>query len=320
MANHKHVEILSRGVTAWNEWRSQDLDIKPNLSGANLFKADLTHANLRQTDLRKTDLRESKLNEADLFKADLRNANLRGASAISSDWKSANMTGVHMVTADLSRADLKGADMRGVRLDSSDMYEADLQESNLSAANLTKAHLLSANLSRANLRGCNLAGAVLMIAKLGNADLSLANLTGAKLYGTERDDWRIDGIKCDYAYWDGPGNQRSPADRDYKPGEFEHLYSKSPTIEYPFEDGFTPVKVAVMNRVVKVINHRTPGFELRLDSLMLRGIPRAVFSVLHPKDRPKALSMIHEQYQEQMQQEETREAQEYLEQWDNLNR
>ena len=316
MANHKHVEILSRGVTAWNRWRSQDIDIKPNLSGANLFKADLTYANLRQTDLRKTDLRESKLNEADLFKVDLRNANLRGASAISSDMKSANMSGAHMITADLSRADLKGADMRGVRLDGSDMYEANLQDTNLSAANLNRTHLLSANLSHANLRGCNLEGAVLMIAKLGNADLSLANLTGAKLYGTERGDWRIDGIKCQYAYWDGPGNQRSPADRDYKPGEFEHLYSKSPTIEYPLEDGFTPVHVVIMNKAVKTINHNVPGFELRLDSLILRGVPRAVFSVLHPKDRPKALAMIHEHYIEQMQQAKTQEVQQYLEEWD----
>ncbi len=315
MANHKHVEILSRGVAAWNQWRSQDIDIKPNLSGANLFQADLTHANLRQTDLRKTDLRESKLNEADLFKADLRNANLRGASAISSDLKRANMSGAHMITADLSRADFKGADMRGVRLDGSDMYEANLQGTNLSAANLNKTHLLSANLSHANLRGCNLEGAVLMIAKLGNADLSLANLTGAKLYGTERDDWRIDGIKCQYAYWDGPGNKRSPSNRDYKPGEFEHLYSKAPTVEFPFEEGFTPVQIVVMNRAVREINHQMPGFELRLDSVILRGVPRAVFSVLHPKDRPKALSMIQTHYQEQMQETETREVKQYLEKW-----
>ncbi len=64
MANHKHVEILSRGVTVWNQWREHDLDIKPNLSGTNLIRAELAHANLRQTDLRKTDLRQ-----ADLFLA-----------------------------------------------------------------------------------------------------------------------------------------------------------------------------------------------------------------------------------------------------------
>ena len=105
-----------------------------------------------------------------------------------------------------------------------------------------------------------------------------------------------------------------------RPGEFEHLYSKSPTVEYPFGDGFTPVQIIIMNRVVKTINHQNPGIELRMDSLMLRGVPRAVFSVLHPKDRPRALSMIHDQYREQMQQVETQEVQQYLEKWGGWNR
>lgn len=316
MANYKHVEILSRGVPVWNRWREQDSNIKPNLSGANLFQADLVHANLRQTDLRKTDLRKAKLNEVDLFKADLRNANLRGASAISSDLRGANLSGAHLITTDLSRTDLQGADMRGTRLDGSDLYEANLKRTNLSAANLSNTHLLSANLTHANLRGSNLEDAVLVIANLDNADLSLANLTGAKLYGSERHAWKIDGIKCDYAYWDGSGTHRTPADRNYKPGEFEHLYRKSPTIEYPFQEGFSPVQAIVMDRVVKVINKRKPELELHLDSFILRGVPRAVFSVLHPEDCPKALEFIHVQYQNQIKETNTQEVMQYFEQWD----
>ncbi len=315
MANYKHVEILSKGVPAWNLWREQDADIKPNLSGTNLFQADLAHANLRQTDLRKTDLRQAKLNGADFFKADLRNANLRGAIAISSNLRGANLSGAHMITTDLSRTDLRGADMRGTRLDGSDLYEANLKESNLSAANLTKTHLLSANLNKANLRGSNLENAVLVVANLDKADLSLANLTGAKLYGSERQDWKIDGVKCEYAYWDGPGNHRTPADRNYKPGEFEILYRQSPTIEYPFEDGFTPVQAVLMDRVVKVIRSQTPELELNLDSFLLRGVPRAVFSVLHPEDRPKALALIHTQYEKEIKQTKTQEVEQYLEKW-----
>lgn len=315
MANHKHVEILSKGVTAWNLWREQDSAIKPNLSGANLFQANLAHANLRQTDLRKTDLRKAKLNDANCFKADLRNANLRGASAISSDLRGANMSGAHLITTDLSRTDLKGADMRGIRLDGSDLHDANLEDTNLSAANLSKTRLLSANLRYANLRGSNLEDAVLVVANLGRADLSLANLTGANLYGSERQDWKIDGIKCEYAFWDGPGNHRSPADRDYKPGEFEHLYRRSPTLEYPFDDGFAPVQAIMMDRVVKIINKSTPEMELYLDSFILRGMPRAVFSVLHPEDCPKALSLIHTHYQKVMQQTKMQEVKQYLDNW-----
>lgn len=300
MANYKHVEILAQGVDAWNAWRQQDLDIKPNLSGTNLYQARLAGANLRQTDLRKTDLRQADLMGADLLKADLRNANLRAATIIGADLKNANMSGAHLITADLSKADLRWADIRGTRMDGSDLYEARLREANLSNAHLPKANLLGADLTETNLRGSNLAGAILVLANLNRADLSLANLTGAKLYSSEREDWKIDGIKCEYAYWDGPGNLRTPADRDYKPGEFELLYRQSPTIEYRFQDGFTPLKAVMMDRVVKVINAKMPEFELNLDSLIFRGMPRAVFSVLHREDCPRALELISQHYDDQM--------------------
>jgi uncharacterized protein YjbI with pentapeptide repeats len=312
MANHKHVEILSHGVTAWNRWRSQDPEIKPNLSGVNLFKAKLANINLRQADLRKTDLREADLAGADLVKADLRNANCRAAKVICADLKSANMNGAHLIASDLSKADLQGADLRGVRLDGSDLYEAHLKAANLSNANLPQTNLLGANLVRANLRGSNLAWAVLVIANLAEADLTLANLTGARLYGSDRQKWKIDGVKCDFIFWDGPGNHRTPASRNYKPGEFELLYRRSPTIEYLFEDGFSPFKAAMMDRVVKTINAKIPGFELNLDSLVFRGIPRAVFSVLHREDCPKALEMITTHFNAEMAQPDIQELQSRL--------
>ena len=307
MANHKHVEILSRGVTAWNAWRIQDPDIKPNLGGINLFQANLANANLRQTDLRKTDLREADLTEVDLVKADLRSANLRAARIIGADLRSASMSGAHLIGADLSKADLRGADMRGVRLDGSDLYEAQLHEANLGNANLAHTNLLGANLTGASLRGSNLTQAVLVAANLGEADLSLAELTGARLYGSDRENWKIDGIKCRYAFWDRSGNQRTPAEHDYKPGEFEIFYRKAPTIEYLFEDGFTPLNVTVMDRVVKKIKAKSPEFELNLDSLVLRGMPRAVFSVLHREDCPKALDLITRQYHDEMARTDVRE-------------
>ncbi len=309
MANHKHVEIIFRDVCHWNQWRDQDPVVKPNLGGINLFQAKLADANLRQTDLKKADLREADLTGADLVKADLRNANLRAAKLIGADLKYANMSGANLIAADLSKAELQGADLRGVRLDGADLFEASLPESNLSNANLPRANLLGANLVHANLRGGNLRGTVLVIAKLAEADLSLANLTGAKLYGSDRDHWKIDGIKCDYAFWDASGNRRTPADRDYQPGEFELLYRQAPTIEYPLEDGFTPLKVVMMDRVVKAINSKMPEFELNLDSLIFRGIPRAVFSVLHREDCPRALELIGRHYQDEMAQPDIQEMQ-----------
>ena len=34
MANEEHVAILKKGVAAWNEWRRENPDIRPNLSEA----------------------------------------------------------------------------------------------------------------------------------------------------------------------------------------------------------------------------------------------------------------------------------------------
>jgi uncharacterized protein YjbI with pentapeptide repeats len=315
MANFKHVEILSQGAAGWNQWREQNPDIKPNLSGTNLFRVDLTHANLRRTDLRKADLRESQLIESNLFKADLRSANLRGANMVASDLRGANASGAHLILADLGKTDLQGADLRGTRLDRANLFEANLKETNLGDAYLPGARLLSANLMHANMRGCNLQDAVLEIANLTGADLSLADVTGAKLYGTERDHWKIDGIRCNYAFWDESGSHRTPADRNFKPGEFEVLYCKSPILEYLFDEGFAPLQILLMDRVVKAINHRLPEFELHLDRVILKGVPRAVFSVLHREDRPKALELINQHYREQVAQIETQKIQKSILNW-----
>jgi hypothetical protein len=37
MANDEHVAMLRKGVGAWNEWRHENPDIKPDLAQANLF-------------------------------------------------------------------------------------------------------------------------------------------------------------------------------------------------------------------------------------------------------------------------------------------
>ena len=33
MANDEHVALLKKGVDAWNEWRGENPDIRPDLSG-----------------------------------------------------------------------------------------------------------------------------------------------------------------------------------------------------------------------------------------------------------------------------------------------
>ncbi len=55
MADEKHLEILKKGVDAWNNWREENRDVQPYLTGANLCEANLTGADLRGADLREAD-------------------------------------------------------------------------------------------------------------------------------------------------------------------------------------------------------------------------------------------------------------------------
>jgi TIR domain/Pentapeptide repeats (8 copies) len=90
MANQEHLDILKQGVKAWNRWRKEHPDIRPDLSEVNLQESNLFGADLSHTNLSGSILADANLFGADLFGADLSLAYLFGA--------------------DLSRADLSRAD------------------------------------------------------------------------------------------------------------------------------------------------------------------------------------------------------------------
>ena len=47
MANPQHLEILKKGVTAWNRWRDENPNVVPDLKETDLSgKADLRSINL----------------------------------------------------------------------------------------------------------------------------------------------------------------------------------------------------------------------------------------------------------------------------------
>ncbi len=156
MANPEHVAKLKKGVKAWNAWREENPEVRPDLSGA-----DLRGADLRGADLRGADLRGAVLNDANLGGADLR-------GAVLSD-------------ADLSGAILSGANLSGATLPSADLRIAGLRSTNLSDTILSDANLSDANLGDANLGGANLSGAIVCRADLSGANLGFANLYRADL-------------------------------------------------------------------------------------------------------------------------------------------
>ncbi|MEL6680129.1 MAG: pentapeptide repeat-containing protein, partial [Pseudomonadota bacterium] len=135
MANPDHVAKLLEGVHAWNQWRRENPDIRPDLSRDDetpslrqafvdagiitelqripLTGADLVAANLMVADLTRADLEGADLTRADLTRADLEGADLRGADLTRADLEGANLRGANLVAADLVGANLVGADLRG---------------------------------------------------------------------------------------------------------------------------------------------------------------------------------------------------------------
>jgi Pentapeptide repeats (8 copies) len=81
MANEGHVAKLKEGVDAWNAWRRENPDIRPDLSVAELSEANLKGANLSGANLGGADLRGAALVDADLTGADLTGCLVYGVSA-----------------------------------------------------------------------------------------------------------------------------------------------------------------------------------------------------------------------------------------------
>ena len=282
-----HVDIVKQGTKAIDEWRGTFPGERLDLSGASLTGLNLRGANLRGADLSGADLTRARLTRAILIEANLSGADLTRAILIEGDLSRCILTrailsGANLIGADLSRAILIGADLSRAIL-----IGADLNRAKLARAILTRAILVEVNLTEADLRASRL-----IIASLGRAEL-----TGAKLYGTARDDWEIEGIKCKYVFWDPTGDERSPKDRDLEPGEFERLHAQLPTIEYVFENGMTPLDSLVMDSVVRAIREGTPEFDLQIDSVNARGLqPSIKFTVRYEDQKEPALAEIKQGY------------------------
>ena len=188
MANDKHVAILKKGVYAWNAWRDENANIRPDFTDANLFRANLGGANLWEVDLAAANLGGANLEGANLFRANLfraisDGANLQetylaAANLVEANLKWASLFKAHLFAANLRKANLSGAILSAADLGKADLSGAILEGADLRKANLSGAILEGANLTEANLTGANFQGATLM-----DTDFTGADLTGCRIYG-----------------------------------------------------------------------------------------------------------------------------------------
>lgn len=193
MANKEHLAILMQGVDVWNEWRRNNPDVRPDLSGANLSEADL----------RRADLSKAYLAGARLFGANLGGANLSGANLGVTDLSRANLymanlIGAHLFAANLSEADLSEANLMDANLRAAHLRNAQLRKTDLSGVNLTDANLSEAYLRKLSLEQVNLSGF-----NLSNQDLSGSNLSRTMLIGTDFSNSNLSGCNIyGISIWD----------------------------------------------------------------------------------------------------------------------
>jgi uncharacterized protein YjbI with pentapeptide repeats len=189
MANDEHVALLKKGAEAWNAWRADNPDIRPDAGGAaiaawgaaiaanpwNAWRADNPdiRPDLRGANLGRASLTAARLNQANLSRANLSEAWLNQANLSQANLSGANLSDANLSGAELSKADLSGANLSG----------AYFWAANLSGANLSQANLFGASLFHANFSGANLSQADLQLASLVDTNFTGADLTGCRIYG-----------------------------------------------------------------------------------------------------------------------------------------
>lgn len=170
MADSDHIDILLQGLDAWNNWRMQNPQIKPDISkidSSNFFTLWALKS-IRMTSRR--------LNFSEVNMSEVRFAAVDG---LIFDFTHANLSKADLTQANLRWADLINADLTRAQIRNADLFSAKLINANLIDANLSHAILIDAALDNANLRFANLNNSDFSFASLCGADLSGANLIGA---------------------------------------------------------------------------------------------------------------------------------------------
>jgi uncharacterized protein YjbI with pentapeptide repeats len=197
MANREHLDILHRGVTVWNQWRQEHLDIEldlneANLSGANLEGIDLSEVLLKRANFRGTHLERASLSRTHLEEADLSRACLEEADLSIAHFEKVNIREAYLEGVNLNGTHLEEAFLDGIHLEG-----ASLEGTHLEGASLKQAHLEGTSFNRAHLEGADLREAFFnSTTKLHNVTLSNEICGSASLA-----DIRWDGVNLAVVDW-----------------------------------------------------------------------------------------------------------------------
>lgn len=119
MTDNHYLSLIEQGVEAWNRWREENSEIKPDLSRVYLFETDLSGFNLSDVNLNRACLIGANLKRANLDRAELNGAYVSGANLTE-----AKLRGTNLSSANFSEANLTGADLSHAHAEATDLTAA----------------------------------------------------------------------------------------------------------------------------------------------------------------------------------------------------
>ena len=147
------LDLLGRGVDAWNTFRTEHPDWLPNLADQQLAGLDARGINFSRADLSSADLSDSTLSDSNFRGSRLSGARLCAASLTNSTFREAELQSADFSGSFLHKARFVGTNLRGVNLSGCDAQEALFVQANLESALLN-----GSNFSRAQILGCRIWG------------------------------------------------------------------------------------------------------------------------------------------------------------------
>jgi len=180
MANSEHLEVLKQGPEAWNSWRKENPETRPDLSGLSDLWIPIRAAvyDFEMTNISEANLAGCNLCGCNFQAANLQGTNFSGALLVDTNFDRATLCKAIFGPVDLLKPNLIGMNSRGAHLLHATFRYADFREACLCGVNLT-----DANLYGANLQGADLTGALLINTNLEKVNLSYASVFGISTWG-----------------------------------------------------------------------------------------------------------------------------------------
>lgn len=181
MANPQHLEILTQGVTAWNKWRQENPEERPDLVGVDLSDSATLTDDGHLLDPQPERIRIGlswgvNFNEADLTGADFSGTDLSGAHV-----NNANLSNAMLLLTRFRYTELSGARLEGATLGNTFFLYVDLSKAQglVDVRHIDPSEITLSTISRSKggipeafLRGCGLTDADIEFTKLANPELT----------------------------------------------------------------------------------------------------------------------------------------------------